>query len=149
MSRAFPLAGLLRVRTILQDRAAADLADAHRARNVARDRARDTAQALGDTMPPEHCDPATWQAVVAGRLSLSALLVEREQDFAAAGQVVTQRTAAWADARQDTRAVERLEERHDEAVAFEEARAEQIVLDEVAGRRHAVAAAEDPTGGRA
>ncbi len=142
MSRAFPLAGLLRVRTILQDRAAADLAAANRDRAAARERARSTAQALDQTLPPQHCDPATWQAVMAGRLSLSALLVEDERQATVADEVVTQRTAQWADARADTRAVERLEERHDEAVALAENRAEQQVLDEVAGRRAALAADE-------
>ena len=84
-------------------------------------------------------DRLAWHAAVAGRAALGALLVERRGEVVQAESATDDRAQTWTDARQRVRALERLEERHDEAERAEEARAEQKVLDEVAGRR----AAED------
>jgi flagellar FliJ protein len=135
VNRRFGLAGLLRVRSIQEDRAAGELGAAHRREREARERAAATALALGSTVVPEVADPAAWQAVIAARVALSGLLVEREADEQAAAEVTVARTADWTVARQATRSVERLAERHAEAVRVEDDRAEQKVLDEVAGRR--------------
>ncbi|WP_159807562.1 flagellar FliJ family protein [Cellulomonas citrea] len=134
MSRKFGLAGLLRVRSIQEDRAAGALAAAHRTEQTARERAAATARALGAQVTAPVADPATWQAAVAARAALSGLLLEREADEVAAAQVTAERTVQWSAARQATRSVERLAERHAQTVRVEDERAEQKVLDEVASR---------------
>lgn len=135
MARSFALAGLLRVRAIQEDQAAAELAEAHRRERAARVRAGDTARALGCVFPPDSADVASWHATVAARLALSALLIERTAAQDAAEEVTASRTADWTAARGRTRSVERLAERHADKVRVEEDRAEQLLLDEVAGRR--------------
>ena len=137
MARSFALAGLLRVRAIQQDQAAAELAEAHRREGAARRRAVDTAHALGSTVPSDSGDVASWHATISARLALSALLIEHTAAQDAAEAVTVSRTADWAAARGRTRSVERLAERHAAKVQVEEDRAEQLLLDEGAGRQRA------------
>jgi len=135
MSRAFPLAGLLRLRTLTEDRAASELALARRDQVRAEVRALETAERLNGTTMPRGGDLLAFRASVASRAALGSLLIERRTDVAVAETVTDERTEAWSEARQQVRALERLEERHDEAERLEETRAEQKVLDEMAGRR--------------
>jgi flagellar FliJ protein len=53
-----------------------------------------------------------------------------------ASERVEEATAVWQQARRDERTLERLEQRHDEQVAAEQARREQLTIDEHAVRRH-------------
>jgi len=135
VTRPFPLAGLLRLRALAEDQAAAELALARREQSDARRRARESADLLGGSALPTAAGHLAWQAAVAGRAALGALLVERRTEAVVADAVAEDRATTWTDARQQVRALERLEERHDETERAEEARAEQRVLDEVAGRR--------------
>ncbi|MCL2454519.1 MAG: flagellar FliJ family protein [Micrococcales bacterium] len=135
MRRAFPLAGLLRVRSIAEDRAAAELAEAHRQEQAARDRAIETARLLGSSAATAEAEPQAFRASVAARMAMSALLVEAKADVAVAESRTAQRAQAWSVARQATRTVERLGEKHDEEQRTEELKAEQAALDEIAGRR--------------
>jgi flagellar FliJ protein len=135
MARGFGLAGLLRVRGIQEDRAAASLADAHRLERAAHQRAARTAELLGSTVPPDSVEPATWYAAISARLAMSALLVEQTGVEQAAEQATATATEEWTAARRRTRSVERLAERHERAARQAEDRAEQLVLDEVASRR--------------
>ena len=139
MTRVFPLAGLLRLRALAEERAAAELALARREQASAEHRARETAERLSGAVMPAEGDHLAWHAAVAGRAALGALLVERRTEVVHAQDASDDRAQTWTDARQRVRTLERLEERHDEEQRAEEARAEQKVLDEVAGRR----AAED------
>lgn len=135
MTRSFPLAGLLRVRALAEERAAGELAAARRTERAAAERARDTRERLTGSTLPDLADDMAFRASVASRVSLVALLEEHEDQAAVARTQTADRTDVWAAARRDARAVERLEERHDAAVRAEELHAEQVVLDEVAGRR--------------
>ncbi len=135
MTRAFPLAGLLRLRALAEEQAAAELALARREQAAAERRARDTAERLSGSTMPAVGDRLAWHAAVAGRSALGALLIERRTEVVVAESAADECAQTWTDARQRVRALERLEERHDEAERAEEARTEQLVLDEVAGRR--------------
>lgn len=135
MTRSFPLAGLLRVRALAEERAAAELAAARRAERAAAERARETRERLTGSTLPDVADGLAFRASVASRASLVALLEEQGDQVVAAQAHSDERTDVWVAARRDARAVERLEERHDATVRAEELHAEQVVLDEVAGRR--------------
>ncbi|CAM5789289.1 flagellar export protein FliJ [Cellulomonas persica] len=134
MSRAFPLAGLLRVRERAEERAASELAAARRAEQAVRDRQRATREALAGSTLPEGTDRLAWIAAVASRSSLALLLQEAENDVALAEQHVAEQAQLWSHARREVRAIDRLAERHDETERALEAHAEQVTLDEVASR---------------
>lgn len=138
MSRAFRLAGLLRLRSIAEEQAAATLADRTRGRDAAAARSRATEDALGGAQFGADMDSLGMQAVVASRLALSALLVDHRGRVGQAQDEVDVADAAWAAARTRTRTLEKLQDKHEAAVRVEEQRAEQIVLDEIAGRRAGV-----------
>ena len=140
MSRPFPLAGLLRVRALAEDTAAAELAAARREEDAARERAARTAEMLGSTRPPGEAELAAWQAAVAARVALSSLLVEDVAGVRRAEEETGRRQEDWTRARTRTRAVERLRDKHADEQRTEEERAEQLTLDEVAARRTETAA---------
>jgi flagellar FliJ protein len=131
----FGLAGLLRLRGLREDEAAAALGAAERDVAAAQARARAAAERLSGATFPDCVDGTTFLAAAASRLSLSALLVEDTDRVRDAAAVAADRRVEWSRARQDERAVELLEEHHVERERAEDQRAEQVVLDEVAGRR--------------
>lgn len=135
MSRAFRLAGLLRLRALAEEQAAARLADATRGRDAAVARREATQAALGTAQFPAGTDAVGMRAVVASRVALSALLVDQRALATRAQGAVDEADAAWSQARTRTRTLEKLQEKHEETVRVEDQRAEQVVLDEVAGRR--------------
>jgi flagellar FliJ protein len=137
VTRRFPLAGLLRVRAMAEERAAAELAAARRDERAAASRAQSTQDRLAGSATPTVAEGRAFQAAVASRVALASMLVEQRATAVAAQEESDRRTEVWSDARRHVRAIERLEERHDDTVRAEEARAEQLVLDEVAGRRAA------------
>lgn len=133
MNRTFPLAGLLRVREVEEDLAAGELARAQRERTAAEERVEAVrAELQGQDLRP--ANDAAWQAMVAGRAALSALLSESIAARQAADQQVRGREQEWTAARARTRAVERLAERHTDRVSAAERKAEQAGLDEIAAR---------------
>ena len=134
MSR-FTLAGLLRLRGLQEDQAAAALGAAERESRAAEDRARRTADRLSGMQLPTEVDGATWLAAAASRLSLSSLLTEDTDRLSVARSAALERRTEWSHARQDERSVELLEEHHEERERAADLRTEQLVLDEVAGRR--------------
>ncbi|WP_159798816.1 flagellar FliJ family protein [Puerhibacterium puerhi] len=133
MNRTFPLAGLLRVREVEEDRAAGELARAQRDRAAADERV-EAVRAELQGQDPRPANDAAWQAMVAGRAALSALLSESIAARQAAEQQVRGREQDWTAARTRTRAVARLAERHAERVTAAERKAEQAGLDEIAAR---------------
>jgi flagellar FliJ protein len=135
VSRPFRLAGLLRLRAISEDQAAAELARRTRQRDAAERARRHTQDALGDAIVPDGTDALGLKAVIASRMALSGLLVQHGETVACAQVEVEQADQEWARARSATRTLEKLEERHTEAERAAEQHAEQAVLDEIAGRR--------------
>lgn len=132
MTRAFPLAGLLRLRKLQEETAASKLAAAN-AR--VREAGAVQAQAYEELAqsPVAAADSAALYAVAAARASSRAMLAE----LAAVG---TRRTAeaetaqtAFRSARADSVGLEKLEARHAVEAAAEDRRTEQTVLDELAG----------------
>lgn len=147
MSRAFPLAGLLRVRERAEERAALDLALARREELERRERQRAVRAALADSTLPEGTDRLAWIAAVASRSSLAQLLQEAERDVTQAEQHVADQAQQWSVARREVRAIDRLAERHEENERAAQAHAEQVVLDEVASRLTTNDATRTPGGG--
>jgi flagellar FliJ protein len=146
VTRAFRLAGLLRLRSIAEEQAAATLADRTRGRDAAAARSRATEDALGGAQFGVEMDSLGMQAVVASRLALSALLVDHRGRVGQAQDEVDVADAAWAAARTRTRTLEKLQDKHEAAARVEEQRAEQVVLDEIAGRRAGVRVGAGSTG---
>lgn len=131
MARTFPLAGLLRLRQLQQDRAASELAAANnRMRETAARRMRARAE-LGQT-PLDVFDSATLHAVAAARASSRSMLADLESLNQEQQTAAAQSQAAFNAARAQSVALEKLEARHAETVAAEELHGEQIVLDEIA-----------------
>ncbi|WP_263120109.1 flagellar export protein FliJ [Cellulomonas sp. RIT-PI-Y] len=132
---AFRLAGLLRLRALAEEQAAVELAGATRARDAAVARRVATEEAIGAAAFPVGTNATALRAVIASRLALSGLLVEQRALTVAAQTVVDDKDAEWSAARTRTRTLEKLEERHVTTERDADQRAEQLVLDEIAGRR--------------
>ncbi|HEY8320040.1 MAG TPA: flagellar export protein FliJ [Amnibacterium sp.] len=129
----FSLAGLLRLRRLREDQAAAEVGHARsRASEIASQR-----HQLIDSLSDhghEARDVRGIAAISAARASTSTMLADLEALHIAQAQIVADAEARHRDARRGTLSVEKLEERHDEATRVEDLRAEQAVLDELAGR---------------
>lgn len=137
MSRAFRLAGLLRLRSMAEEQAAVQLAQSTRERDIAEARRRATQAALAEAQIPQQTDVLGMRAVIASRMALSSLLVDRTAQVTVAQDEVDEAGEAWSQARTRTRTLEKLQEKHERTVLLEEQSAEQKVLDEIAGRRPA------------
>lgn len=134
MARGFALAGLLRLRTLQEEQAAAELARANADLRAAERRREQTAQMLAGTSLPVHADSLTWRASIASRAALSALTVEATAMVEAGRHHADEASDGWSAARRAARALEILRERHDVEVRAAEQAAEQLVLDEAAAR---------------
>lgn len=134
MKRAFPLAGLLRLRHLQQDSAAGDLAAAHvlaQENDTRRMRAR---VALGGT-PSAATSTEALHAMAAARASTRSMLADLDalgQDHRA---TVADAQSTFDAARAESRGLEKLEDRHAASVTAEGLHAEQTVLDEIAATR--------------
>lgn len=135
MERRFRLAGLLRLRKLQEEQAAAELGRA----NARRQRAEHTAEKAGRDLADHAFEPATelpvWRATVAARSALRQNVLLAGAAVNAAQQDVTQKEADWRASRVQAVPLEKLEEKHDKRVAAEDLRLEQIQLDEAATRR--------------
>ncbi len=133
MERAFRLAGLLRLRKLQEDQAAAVLATANaRLRACEAHRAGRSAALAHHTLPDG--DPRAFAAGTAARASLGGLLVEARAGVVTSRDRVTVDTSAWSAARSLSVGLEKLEDKHRIVVNHEDDRLEQIVLDEIASR---------------
>lgn len=130
----FRLGGLLRLRRLEEERAAATLARANAERAAARERRSHAATELSAASFDDG-DAASFQAAVAGRASLMGLLEESTLLLAVAAEHADEVQRDWTERRTDVRTLEKLEERHDAAEVAKEGRAEQLLADEVALRR--------------
>ena len=131
MARLFPLAGLLRLRHLQQDKAAGDLAAANRRLKENAERRTRVRGALSGTPTDVDSTTALHAAVVARAASrsmladLEALAVERLSE--------RERTQAVFDAaRAKSIGLEKLEDKHTAGVIAEDLHAEQTVLNEIA-----------------
>jgi flagellar protein FliJ len=144
MERAFRLAGLLRLRELQEDQAAARLAASHAVLRGAEQRRDETLATLVRHAMPGRADSGAWRLSVTGRTTLAHLLADAGRQVADAGRRVGEDTADWSAARSRSVGLEKLRDKHREAVALEDGRAEQLALDEVASRarRSGLVAAE-------
>jgi flagellar FliJ protein len=135
MNRRFPLAAVLRVRKVQEDKAAAAVAAARAELALAMEHEHELEIRLDGGVAPESTTYVDWIATTSARLSLAhdvaaARTARREREAGVAGAL-----DQWAAARAAARGVERLAERHAEAVRLEDERAEQRELDERASSR--------------
>ena len=142
MARQFSLAGLLRIRRMQQDEALARAGAAQATLDAHRARAQAARSALAST-PDEVSSPSTLLAIAAARASASSMLTELTAlDERCSGELAQARSEL-VTARTRVVGLEKLQERHDAAVAAEELASEQAVLDEIGAqswyRQHPVA----------
>lgn len=129
--KRFGLAGLLRVRDLEEQRAAAELAEANRAVDAVRARGVRTRASLAGVRS-DAVDAATLSAVVAARASAQVLLGELTALHDLASREAGEARSAHGAARASAVSLEKLRRRHTEAEAARELREEQSALDEVA-----------------
>lgn len=135
MERSFRLAGLLRLRRLQEERAAAGLAAANAATREAESEHDELTTAMAGTIFPRHTDEYAWRSAVAARASLTSLVGEARVAVDVAvrrGEIAAE---DWAAARARVAMLDKLAERHEALARAEEDRAEQLLLDEVASRR--------------
>jgi len=136
VNRSFRLAGLLRLRALQEEQAAAALALANADAGRAGEHHQETRNVMAGTVFPDHGNENTWRAAVADRAAMASLV----GDAAIAVQVATRRSelaaAEWTAARTSVATLDKLEDRHDAVVRAEDERTEQLVLDEAASRLH-------------
>lgn len=136
MSRGFRLAGLLRLRRLQEEQAAAVLARANaEAARAGREHA-EIRTVMAETLLPARADGGAWAAAVADRAAVASMVTEA----ALVAEVATRRgelaAGEWTAARTTVATLDKLGERHESVVRAEDERAEQLVLDEAAARRH-------------
>jgi flagellar FliJ protein len=134
MSRQFSLAGLLRLRRLEQDQAAAHLG-AVNAQLRAVNARKDAALAEAEQGLSEAGDSAALRAIAAARSASSSLLADLEALSALADEDAVTAQLALAAARARTLGLEKLEARHTLDVAAADLSAEQTVLDELSTAR--------------
>jgi len=136
MSRVFRLTGLLRLRHLQEEQAAAGLALANAAVRAAQDRQSEAEGMLVMASFPAHANTIGWDAAVATRASLAGLLGEAAVAVDVAARRAEIATLDWSAARSRVATLEKLEDRHVTQVRQDEDHAEQLVLDEAASRLH-------------
>ncbi len=149
MSKRFQLAGLMRVRQLQEEKAATDLAQANQLKLEARrnnDAVNDTV--AGQSFPElahanaydAHAEALTsyspnWQAIVASRAAVAAMLRESNQALCVASDNAALATEHWAQAKTKAAMIDKLKARHDAQREAEVLREEQLTLDEAALRK--------------
>lgn len=131
MSRRFPLEGLLRVRELAQERAAATLERANGMRRQAERAVESEYDAIGGL----DFAGGEWAATAASRTSGQTRAVEAAQELTQAQGEAERAAQDWTAARMGAAMIDKLRERHYAEVVVEDLRAEQLVLDEAALRR--------------
>jgi flagellar biosynthesis chaperone FliJ len=134
MKRVFPLDGLLRLRRMQEEEAAANVQLARARVAETHERERLTRAALGSEAVDTMASTSALHAIAAARASsrtmlseLSALTRERAEEAERAG-------AVHARTKADAGALEKLAERHAFLLSADDRKKEQIVLDELASR---------------
>jgi flagellar biosynthesis chaperone FliJ len=134
MTRRFRLAAVERLRAARLEETVRALAAARRALAKALATREALAAQLARAVPPVRATPDA--AVVAGarREALRARLSDAVRAVAEAEHEIGLAVAAWRGARADLRAVQALHEWHLEALARDDARREQLILDDLAAQ---------------
>lgn len=149
MTKRFQLAGLMRVRELQEERAAAELAEANRAKLAATLHTEAVGDKLASQSFPDlahsnaydaHAEgleaySPNWQAVVAGRASVAAMLRESTEALQLASENAAAATGQWTEAKMRAAMIEKLKARHQLEVEAEGLREEQVALDETALRK--------------
>lgn len=135
MANLFRLAGLLRLRKMQEEQAAEELARANVVRRAADRRKQQAADRLSGSTLPSHGDSLAWHVAIAGRAALAGMVAESVVAVDLADERVRQAAEHWSDARARSSALGKLEDRHTVTVQADEARAEQLVIDEAAARQ--------------
>lgn len=130
----FRLAGLLRVRALQEDLAAAELADARRELRSVRARRARTIAAL-EGVDAAQVGIANLSAIAASRASADALIADLRILEESLGIRIDQAAEDHRTTHTATRTVERLRDRFDAARRRDRQRHEQIEMDEIAGNR--------------
>ncbi len=131
MNRAFPLAGLLRLRHLEEDQAASHLATANsrlEESSVQRDRAR---TALGGSATGATSVESLY-AVAAARASARGMLADLDALRRRHESAQEEAQTLFDAARAQSLRMEKLARRHQDSVAAEDLRDEQLIIDEIA-----------------
>ena len=132
MSRPFPLAGLLRLRQLQEDRAAAALAIANREAALHSARVAAVRRDLRGTAGAETTDATSLRAVAAARASGRSMLASLEALSGNSREAADEASEAFTQARVQSAGLEKLQNRHNESEAVDELRIDQAALDELA-----------------
>ncbi|MCC3276458.1 MULTISPECIES: flagellar export protein FliJ [unclassified Arthrobacter] len=132
MPRTFPLAGLLRLRQMQQERAAGELAAAN-VREKETVQARTEAYSALESSNSQAMDSATLIAIAAARASSRSMLADLNALGARRTAEVEAARAEFSAARARSVGLEKLEGKYAAAEAAEDLRTEQNILDELAG----------------
>lgn len=140
---AFRLSGLLRLRRMQEDQAAAELARTTIRRQRASLRAeRAREQLSGHDLSSFGGDPNAFRAGVAARAALSAAVFDTQAAAESAREQEADATGRWSQARTRSKTIDKLEQKH---LVIERAAAghkEQVALDELATQRATTGAGE-------
>jgi flagellar biosynthesis chaperone FliJ len=142
----FVLATVLRVRKLQEEMARAEVAAAqaggHRART---EHARREALLAGRPAPGT-AQSAQWLAAVAGNLALAADAYAAREAVVAADEATESAMGRWAEASSARKGIDRLAERHAEAVRRDQDRRAQQESDDRAGADHHARRRDDLAG---
>lgn len=127
----FRLAGLLRLRRLEEERAAATLAQANAERSAAHDRRDEHVERIAQST----LDREDFTVAVAGRAALFGMYAESTAYLALAVERAERAGVEWSGTRTAVRMIDKLAERHAATEQAEELRAEQLLLDETAIRQ--------------
>jgi len=131
MARAFPLAGLLRLRRLQEDRAASELAQANgrvRDNNTIQTRARRTLEGFTSTAT----DVDTLRAIAASRASSTSMLADLSALDVTHRQAAQLAQGDFQRAKIQAVSIEKLSDKHLTEAHAEDLRVEQLALDEIA-----------------
>ena len=133
MTNSFPLAGLLRLRKLQEDQAAAALSSARGRADEVRRRGSRLREALeGERSAPSSVDNIV--AIAAARSSTSSMLLELEALGRSTADEEARALADHQESRRRALTLEKLEAGHEDAQAAERSIEEQRALDELAIR---------------
>jgi flagellar FliJ protein len=132
---AFKLAGLLRLRARHEEAARRDLGEAQRAVLEAKAAVRSTADHAHEVADLESGTAQAFLAAQSARAAAFAQLASAEEVERQSLVRLDEARDQWQAARSRARAVERLEEQHEEREAHERGRLEQVESDDRAGAR--------------
>ena len=134
MSNIFSLEGLLRLRKLQKDQAAATVSHTRsRASEIAARQRETRAELVAMVNPDGSSEGMSW--VAAARSSTASTLAELDALESEWQLRMEDARKKYAAAKTEAASLEKLEERHAEATQAEENRTEQITIDEISARQ--------------